>query len=370
MNILWLSWKDSKHPQAGGAELVSSEIRKRLVRNGHSVRLITSKPNGMADKANNEGVEIFRVGSRYSVYPRAFRLYRKEMQGWADIVIDEMNTIPFFGFRYDEAPAVLLTYQLARDVWFHQMIFPFSLFGYIVEPIYLKFMSKRYKLSVTESESTRQDLIKYGFLPEKVKTFRVGMNIKPLNKLPTISSLDTVVSLGSVRPMKQTMHAVKAFELAKDKMPKLKLEIIGDYSGKYGEKVYSYAKKSRHSEAILFHGKVDELRKKVILQKAGIIIITSIKEGWGLIATEAASQGVPAVAYATDGLKDSIIDGKTGLLVKPGDYSALADKLVSSLNDKDRLEKMRLAGLEYSRQFTFENSYDDFVNCTGIIKGT
>jgi glycosyltransferase involved in cell wall biosynthesis len=368
MNILWLSWKDNKHPQAGGAELVSTEIRKRLIKDGHSVRLITAKPENSLELETIDGVEIHRAGGRFSVYLKSFGLYRQKMTGWADLVIDEMNTIPFLGYRYEKSNtnSVLLTYQLAREVWFHQMIFPLSLIGYVFEPLYLKFISRKYRVTVTESESTRQDLVTHGFDPDSVKTFRVGMKIKPLDRLPSKPRLDTVLYLGAVRPMKQTLHVVKAFELARLERPDLKLSIVGDFSGKYGEKVFAYANKSRHSEAIKFHGRVSDDEKHNLVQSAGVIAITSVKEGWGLIATEAASQGVPAVGYATDGLRDSIIDGKTGLLVKPGDYRELAKKLVSMLANPKQSERMRQAGLDYSRQFTFDNSYADFVSCIGI----
>lgn len=42
MNILWFTWKDMKHPEKGGAELVTAEITKRLVQDGHQVKIITA----------------------------------------------------------------------------------------------------------------------------------------------------------------------------------------------------------------------------------------------------------------------------------------------------------------------------------------
>lgn len=71
MKILWLSWKDEKHPQAGGAEVVSTEIRKRLVKDGHKVKLLTSKTPELQKDETIDDVEIYRVGGRYSVYLKA-----------------------------------------------------------------------------------------------------------------------------------------------------------------------------------------------------------------------------------------------------------------------------------------------------------
>lgn len=361
MNILWLSWKDENHPQAGGAEVVSSEIRRRLVANGHKVKLITAKYKESLDTEIIKGVEVLRSGSRYSVYTKSRKLFKEKLSDWPDLIVDEMNTVPFFGYKYSpDTPCVLLTYQLARKVWFYQMVHPLSLLGYLIEPLYLKVISKKYDAVLTESESTKKDLMRYGFDGSKIHVFRVGMYTKPILKIKTKQS-SRLLFLGSVRPMKRTLHAIKAFELAKLKIPDLTLDIAGDYSGSYGEKAHNYAMNSNFSESIVFHGKVSQEKKDELLKTSDLIVITSIKEGWGLIATEAAAYGVPAVAYNVDGLRDSIIDGQTGLLAPSGEIKSLSKVIHTALNDKSNLERMGRMALENSRQYTFENSYADFM---------
>jgi len=361
MNILWLSWKDENHPQAGGAEVVSSELRRRLVKNGHRVKLITAEYKGSLESDIIKGVEVYRTGNRYSVYTKSRKLFKEKLPNWPDLIVDEMNTVPFFGYKYSSnTPCVLLTYQLARKVWFYQMPHPLSLLGYLVEPIYLRFISKKYVAILTESESTKKDLMDYGFEGSKIHVFRVGMFTKPVSKIK-IKNSNRLLFLGSVRPMKRTLHAIKAFVLAKLKIPDLTLDIAGDYSGSYGEKVYKYAGSSDFSDSIVFHGKVSHEKKEELLENSGLIIVTSIKEGWGLIATEAAAYGVPAIAYNVDGLRDSIIDGQTGLLAPSGEIKSLSRAIHVALNDKSNLERMGRMALENSRQYTFENSYADFT---------
>ena len=361
MNVLWLSWKDNKHPLAGGAEVVSTELRERLVKDGHNVRLLTSKPEGLKSYETTNGVGIVRNGGKYSVYYESKKYFKKNMQKWPDLIIDEMNTLPFFGYQYSSKPTLLLTYQLARKVWFYQMMFPLSAIGYFLETIYLRFISKKYLLTLTESNSTKIDLIKHGFNTEDIRVFRVGMDIEPINHLHTNRPKNKILFLGSVRPMKRTLHAVKAFEIARDNNTDIRLDIVGDYSGPYGTRVYNHVQSSRHKEAIKFHGKVSLKEKQSILKSSSIILITSIKEGWGLIATEAAAYGVPAVAYNVDGLRDSIIDNETGLLAPSGDIKALSSAICNILNDREKLERMGRNALENSKQYTFENSYSDFV---------
>jgi glycosyltransferase involved in cell wall biosynthesis len=363
MNIIWFSWKDIAHPESGGAETVSEEIRKNLLKDGHQVKLITAKYSGSKDyEKRNDGLEIYRSGNRFSVYLKAGSLYKKNFKSWADVVIDEMNTIPFMTPLYTEKNTknFLLTYQLARQVWFYQMIFPISLIGYLVEPLMLIFMSKlRYKNVLTESNSTKLDLQKYGF--KKVHVFRIGMSLEPLKSLGPKKISNSILSLGAIRPMKRTLHAVKAFELARDKNNDLTLTIAGDNSTPYAKKVIKYINNSRHKEAIDVKGRVPAKERLELMTKSDVILVTSIKEGWGLIVTEANSQGTPAIVYDTDGLRDSVKNNITGLTSMAGSYKNMSTKILELLDDDKMYKGIRQKAWEDSKQYTFENSYYDFL---------
>ncbi len=359
MKILWLTWKDRLHPLAGGAEIVSGEIMDRLVRDGHEVKVITARYASSSVQETIGGITILRVGNRYSVYAKARNLYKKDLDGWADIVIDEMNTLPFWSGFYNKTKNFLLCYQLAREVWFHQMVFPLSRIGYMSEPYMLRRLSKGYPTTITESQSTKKDMEKYGF--RNVKTFRVGMALQPLRKLG-IKKSNIILSLGAVRPMKRTLHAVKAFEIARDKNSSLRMIVAGDNMGLYARNVIKYIDKSRHASAIKVMGRVSSAKKNELMQQAGIILVTSVKEGWGLIVTEANSQGTPAIAYDVDGLRDSIKSGETGLLSPDANYQSMGNQIVSLLSDTNKYELLRKNAWQWSKEFTFENSYRDFLN--------
>ena len=103
------------------------------------------------------------------------------------------------------------------------------------------------------------------------------------------------------------------------------------------------------------------------MKSATVQLVTSVKEGWGLIVTEAAARGIVSVAYDVDGLRDSLIAGKTGLLAKSGDIQDLAEKMLDVLNDPAKRQTMRHEALKYSKQFTFENSFSDFKDHLGIL---
>lgn len=364
MNILWLSWKDEDHPLAGGAEVVSSQIRKRLVRDGHFVKLLTSQPKGLKNyELNRDGVEVYRSGGRLGVYAKAFFAYRK-MKNWPDLIIDEMNTIPFGAGLYTKKPVALLTYQLAREVWFYQIARPFSYLGYVIEPFYLWLLSKVYRKVLTESESTKNDLHRFGFKLKSIHTFRIGIDLQPATTLNAKRDKYAVVILGSVRPMKRTLDGIKAFELAKNDNPKLTLKIAGDYTGPYGNKITRYIQKSQHRSAIKLLGRISSTEKQTLLRNSALIVVTSIKEGWGLIVTEANSQGVVGVVYDVDGLRDSVRDGSTGRVCKS--ITDISSAIVELIDNPTELKRLQKNAWKWSKEFTFDNSYNDFKKSLNI----
>lgn len=370
MHIVWFSWKDRGHPLAGGAEAVSGSIMDRLVRDGHSVTLITAQyPGSRTTEVSNSGIHILRGGNRYSVYWRAKKLYKTHVANLQkpDLVIDEMNTIPFFAATYVDADrCLLLTYQLAREVWFYQMAFPFSCIGFALEPLMLHVLSRFYQHTLTESRSSRDDLHRYGF--KNVRIFTAGIDIQPLPKLPKKRDRSLVLSLGAIRPMKRTLHAVKAFEYARDLDVNLHMVIAGDKSSRYAAKVLAYIAKSRHSDAIDLCGSVSHDRKISLMQQAGVIVVTSIKEGWGLIVTEANSQGTPAIVYDVDGLRDSTQHDKTGF-VTPNGNSRLLGQSIVRLVQSGRYESLRKKGWAISKAMSLEHSYTSFCKEAGITPG-
>lgn len=362
MKVLWLSWKDEHHPQAGGAEKVSSELRRRLVADGHQVKLVTARYTGASQDDIIEGVAIHRTGGRFSVYYHAFRYCKRQLQTWPDVVIDEMNTLPFGAcFYYRKIPVYLLAYQLARQVWFYQIALPVALLGYLLEPVMLRVLSiGGYRAAITESQSSKQDMRRYGL--KNIHIFRVGIPIAAQRKLNIKRNPKMVLSLGALRPMKRTLHAVKAFEVAHSKDKTLRMKIAGDTQSAYGQKVIRYIQHSASRDAISVLGRVSNEERQQLMQEAALILVTSVKEGWGLIVTEANSQGTPAVVYDVDGLRDSVIANKTGTIVTDKDYAAMGRAINTLASDPSLYSCYRQAAWESSRQYTFENSYTDFAH--------
>lgn len=360
--ILWFNWKDRKNPLSGGAEIVNEELARRLVECGYKVIFLVSGFSGGAKKEIVNGYKIIRLGNRWTVYWQAYKYYKKNLGGWSDLIIDEMNTIPFFCKFYVKEKNIMFIHQLCRQIWFHQIFFPLSFIGYLFEPIYLWLLRDRKVITI--SESTKKDLIKYGFDKENISLISEGFEIKPIEKLENIQKYNqpTILSLGKIRSMKRTDHIIKAFEIARDKIRDLKLLLAGDASDRYGRQVLGMINRSPYKSSIKYFGKVSREIKIELMQKSHFICLASIKEGWGLVVSEANSQGTPAVVYNVDGLRDSVQDEMTGLICQKNTPKELAKNIINLLNNKDKYQFFLKNAWQWSREINFKRSYEDFIS--------
>ena len=94
---------------------------------------------------------------------------------------------------------------------------------------------------------------------------------------------------------------------------------------------------------------------------ADIAVLPSLREGLGLAGIEALASGVPVVGSNVQGIKDYVIDGKTGYLCSPRDADAFADK-IQLLSDKDARLLMRKACVEKAEEFRLDISHQQMKN--------
>lgn len=364
MNVLWLTWKDYTHPLAGGAEVVLRELSKRLVADGHRVTFLTAQHPGAPKRELLDGIEVIRVGkNRYLHSFQALGYYLRHLRGKYDVVVEVVNTAPYFGVLFKgRSRAFLFYHQLAREIWFHETKRPLSWTGYhALEPLATRVLARSSAPLITISDSTARDLGRYGFSRDRAHIITQGIELEPLPELSGITKFakPTMLSLGAMRPMKRTLDQVRAFELAKQQVPDLQLIMAGDASGEYGQRVLEYAARSEFAQDISYEGRVSRDRKVELMRRAHLLCVTSVKEGWGLIVTEAASQGTPAIVYNVDGLRDSVRDRQTGLVVPP--YAlALASGIVRLFHDPSLYGRLRSQAWRWSKQLTFDQSYKDF----------
>lgn len=369
MNILWLTWKDHRHPEAGGAEVVARELTARLLADGHKVTMLTCGYPGAPKREVLDGVEVIRVGNNRYAHPfQALSYYLRHMRGKYQLLIEEVNGAPYFSVLFERrAKKYLLYHQLEGPVWFYETRPPLSHIGhYALEPVASRLLARSRTPVVTISESTASDLVRHGFHPERTHIISEGIEIEPAVNIDRIKKYrhPTLLSLGAMRAMKRTIDQLKAFEIAKAVVPDLQLKIAGKSDGEYGQKVLAEIETSAYRDDIEYVGKVSREQKAELMQKAHLTMQTAVHEGWGLTVTEAASQGTPAVVYDVNGLRDSVRHMQTGYIAEQSPM-ALAYGIVKLLSRPSLYEQIRRAAWEWSKEITFDRSYADFKQVIG-----
>lgn len=361
MKIVWFTWKDKTHPLAGGAEAVNEDLASQLARDGHEVLFLVSGYPGAKPKEQINGYTVIRIGNLYTVYFFAAFYFFRNLRTWPDLIIEEINTIPFMTQWYTRAKKILFIYQLCRNVWFYQLFFPLNIIGYLLEPISLFLLRKNHV--ITESMSTKRDLIRFGFSEKNISIVAVSIDLEPIKDqdLALKPQTFTLLSLGTIRTMKRTLDQILAFELAKKSIPKLQMIVAGKAVGKYGRDVLNAISMSPYATDIEYFGSVSQEKKIQLMRKSHIILVTSVKEGWGLIVTEAGSQGTPAIVYDVDGLRDSVNNDKTGIIVEKNTPAEMAKEISSLCVNPLKYSELQENTLKHSKKFTKENSYRTFI---------
>jgi glycosyltransferase involved in cell wall biosynthesis len=330
VRILILNWKDLAHPAAGGAEVFTEEVSRALVARGHAVTLHAAAVEGRPDRELVEGVEIVRGGSRLGVYRAARRFWSRQPRGSYDIVIDEINTRPFLTPRWIRDTAIVaLIHQLAREIWFYETPFPVSVFGrYVLEPWWLR--AYRAVPAMTVSTSSAESLARYHRWRD-LTVIPEGSDPHPVPEVPKEAD-PTVVFLGRLVAMKRPDDAVSAFRLLTQRFPSAGLWMIGD--GPQMPRLRAAA-----PAGVAFLGRVGRQELVERLARAHVLAATSVREGWGLNVSEAASCGTPSIGYAVPGLVDSV-PASGGALVDASP-EALGRALVDFFSGGLRLEPRR-----------------------------
>jgi glycosyltransferase involved in cell wall biosynthesis len=353
LSILILNWRDTLNPEAGGAEIFTHEVAKRWVAQGHLVSLFTSRFRGAKEKERIDGVDVYRAGGKFTVYRQAARFWRKSRSQRYDVVIDEINTRPFMAPSFvDSGTKVFaLIHQLAREYWFHEAPFPLSYVGYHV--LERRWLERYIEVPcVTVSESTRSDLHELGF--KRVCVVPEGLSVKPVSTVPEKPADPTFIYLGRLTRAKRPEVALAAFEIAKRKLPSAQLWMVGDG--------YLRRRLERNAPSgVVFTGAVDEREKFRLLRTAHTILVPGTREGWGLVVLEANAMGTPAIAFDIPGLRDSVVDKKTGILLGENTPDAMADWSVRLSEDAHLRMKLSEGALAWSKRFSWDLTATHFM---------
>ena len=352
LKILVINWQDISNPLAGGAEVHLHEVFERLAARGHSVTLFCHRHKGSADEEMKNGIRIIRKGGRFFFnFHVPFAYFTRFKRERYDVVVDDVNKIPFFTPIFMSEPIQGVTHHLFGKSIFLEAAFPLALYVHLAEKL-IKQVYKKVHF-IIGSPSTHREYLEWGFPPEQVSIINYCVNTKTYYPADTDNhDPDRICYFGRLKKYKSVDQLLQAFSLLKDDFPKLTVDIIGD--GDDRERLQALSTEMGISDRVHFLGFVDEDKKAPLLQKMNFVVNTSSKEGWGLTVVESNACGTPVIAANVPGLRDSVIDGKTGILYEYGAVTELAEKMRSLLSHPEQRERLRENALEWAASFDWE----------------
>ncbi|MFN8098202.1 MAG: glycosyltransferase family 4 protein [Dermatophilaceae bacterium] len=352
LRILFLSWRDQNHPEAGGAEKYLTEVAEGLAIRGHQVTIRTAAyPGGLPDEVVR-GVAYCRRGGRYGVFPRALAA-RLTGRARADIVVDVQNGVPFLSPLAPGTRVINLVHHVHREQWPIVVGERAAGVGWWMESAVAP---RVYRTSeyVAVSPSTRDELVELGVPPAHIAVIPNGTDVVA-DPAVLRSPTPLVTVLGRLVPHKRIEYAIDAVSALEGRIPDLRLDVVG--SGWWRPQLETYAERLGVADRVTFTGQVSEAEKHRLLAQSWVLAFPSVKEGWGLVVVEAGVHGTPSVAFReAGGLKDSIHDGQTGLLCDDG--REFTEAVGRVLGDDALRARLGAAAQEWVTRFRWADTID------------
>jgi glycosyltransferase involved in cell wall biosynthesis len=357
VRILWLAHRDPQNPRAGGAERTIYEVDTRLIEKGHKIVLLTGGWRGSMPAENLGGIEIHRFGKRLAPHLVLPVFLLKHQY---DIVVNDLG---------HAVPWISSTILNKHNIIFFHHLHARSLPGQ-VNPIMAKlitaiercyFILYHGKVFVTESTTSKNDLLKLGIKEDKIIMIPPGVENKlfhPASK----SKYPSIVYFGGMRKYKRPLEVLYLLKSLLGKLEYVKLYVIG--TGPEERSMKRLANELNMQDCVEFTGRISDKELSDIVASAWLNVHTSVTEGWGFSILEASSAGTPTVAYDVPGVRDAVEDGLNGLKVKDGDRKALADAAFSILTNSE----ISWSSIKVSQKYSWDKTAELWIKLFEEVK--
>ena len=358
--LLLINWRDINNPEAGGAEIYYHEIFKRIAVKGVSVTVLSHHFGNAPREEMIDGITVLRKGGKflfnYQIIPWLMKNHRNY-----DLVIEDLNKIPFFTPLYVKHPRLHLAMHFFDTEIFREALFPLALYVYLMEKLAAKVYHKERFIAI--SESTAADIEKFPIPRSRIEIVEPGIDTVYYTPVLQKKNPPTIAYIGRLMKYKNVQFLIRALPRLREQVPDLTLEVGG--SGDYLPELQRIAKECGVSDAVLFAGQISNDEKRELLSRATLFTNPSAKEGWGINNIEANLCGTISLSSNVAGLRDSVRDGVTGLLYRPDDLDDFCEKAIRLLTDHDLRRTMEKTAREKALLYDWDTMADRMMTFLG-----
>ena len=297
-HVLFVAWRDLANPRAGGSEVLVDQLADGMTARGDRVTLLCGGPTG------ERSYQVIANGGTYTQFLRAPLAYQRQFRD-CDLVVEVCNGMPFFAPLWSRRPLLCLVNHVHTDLWRLRMRPPLCTAGRFTESVLMPWAHRK-NLFLTVSSSTAAALQEIGVAQDRIRQICNGV-VQP-DPLTARSPEPMFLALGRLTDYKRVDLLLRLWERVRLVVGG-KLVIAGD--GPERARLQALA-----GPDVIITGRVSEQEKHRLLCSAWMLLHPAMIEGWGIVIAEAAIRGTPAIGFDVPGLRDSVVHGQTGLLVR------------------------------------------------------
>jgi glycosyltransferase involved in cell wall biosynthesis len=344
-----LAWRDLADVEAGGSEAHIAEVAKLWAAAGVEVTMRTSWAQGQPVEDTRDGYRVIRRAGRYMVFPRAAAAELFGRTGPRDCLVEIWNGMPFLSPLWNVGPRVTFLHHVHGSMWDMTLGPKLGKVGQFVEAKMAPPFYKRAPV-VTLSHSSKAELVdRLGFPDDVVTVVPPGIDNRFTPGDVAKSPDPLIMTVCRLAPVKRVDLLVRAAHAARNRVPNLKLHIVGD--GYERPRIKAVIDELDANDWVTMRGYMTDDELVDLMRQAWVVASASAHEGWGMTLTEAAACGTPAVASRIAGHADAVVDGSSGLLAEPG--PEFADALARVLGDEALRRKLTDGALAHARTLTW-----------------
>jgi len=336
----------------GGGQIETANTVSYLSKK-HDVTIFTQRVPDKRLNFNKSKIRLIYPHNRF-LAPIAFLIKKLRKKEKFDMIILGCFPAILASLRNTNLPSVHITHSPPRVFYglkkhmlknatltgkliiYMKNIF-FKRLDYLAAQKYTKILgiSNEIKRRIMRDYNREADTYYAGVDPKKYKTRKYGNYILSVTRLVSA---------------KRPLMIAKAMKFVKNK--NIKMVFVGE--GPFKSKIEKLSKENKN---IIVKGFVSEEELKKLYANCLAVIYTPINEDYGYVPVEAGVSGKATIGVNEGGLKETIVNEKTGFLIDDVTPQKIAKKIDILADNKKLAKKMGRAAKEYCVQFHLENTF-------------
>ncbi|MEF3274779.1 MAG: glycosyltransferase family 4 protein [Chloroflexus sp.] len=203
----------------------------------------------------------------------------------------------------------------------------------------------------------------YGVPLERIRLVPEGIDLATWPRPKLRADGQTILCVARQYPRKHIADLVRAFAQVRQRLSQARLVIIGDGPEHSRLRILA-AELGLGSDCQLLGALPDDDAVKAWYYRADLFCLPSVQEGFGIVFLEAMAAGLPIVATNAAAIPEVVPHGEAGLLVPPGNVTALAEALITLLTDPALRQRYGDFGRAYVERFDWMRVAERFLAVT------